>query len=342
MVFQSLKIGMSCMHRHLSGYLEIKETKTRYELPATLQTGTYKMIKDHLVSENGDTFANTPFGLTKVLEEGKAEYVLRLSEESDVLFKVPASVVVYYILKGDVLEQFFRLQAPVDKAHVIISTAPYEEVERASMYITLYRLTTRVKSTSPEALYEETSYAGMKMFLFGDVEGLDKDINIKNKTIKVDRKDFNRIRLTYRSSYDWKPADYIIELKTDQELPSGKLYIYGDIFGYNVPIKVINMPDITGEGTVFVSKSWQVYHSWVLTKMSKANERTYVTGDLKLKGNGSTRIVIEAKDISNFACSKGTIVHQASDVVEIVVNVSDSETVSISFDYLDRVLEDIF
>lgn len=102
------------------------------------------------------------------------------------------------------------------------------------------------------------------------------------------------------------------------------------------------MPDITGEGTVFVSKSWQVYHSWVLTKMSKANERTYVTGDLKLKGNGSTRIVIEAKDISNFACSKGTIVHQASDVVEIVVNVSDSETVSISFDYLDRVLEDIF
>jgi hypothetical protein len=305
-------------------YVESTATQTKYELPTTLPLGTYKILENYLVSETGDMFTNTAFGLAKVLEKGKTENVLRLSEEADVLFRIPGSYRIYYSLKEDTLEQFFELKAPIEKAYVILSTAPDET-----------RATTFNKMTlaqSVEAL--ETSSAGRKIFVLGNMEGLDKGLNIKNKTVKVVRKDINRISLTYNYSYNWQAADYVVELKTDEELPAGELYVYGNILGYTVPIGLTQMPDLNKEGSVFISKSWQVFHSWTLTKSTKIGGRVYITGELNLKGHGLTKVVIQAKGISNLSISAGTIVKQLADYAEVELNVSGVAKISISFSYL--------
>ncbi len=305
-------------------YVESKVTQTKYELPTTLPRGTYKIQENYLVSETGDVFTNTAFGLARVLEKGKTENVLRLSEKSDVLFRIPGSYRIYYSLKEDTLEQFFELRAPIEKAFVILSTAPEET-----------RVTTYSKmavAQSVEAV--ETTSAGRKIFILGNMEGLDKGVNIKNKTTKVVRKDVNRIYLAYNYSYDWQPADYVVELKTGEELPAGELYVYGNILGYIVPIGVAQMPDLNKEGSVFISKSWQVFHSWTLSKSTKVGGRVYITGDLNLKGYGLVKVVIQAKGISNLSVLAGTIIKQSADYAEVELNVSGVAKISISFSYL--------
>ncbi len=308
----------------LKWYVESKVTQTKYELPTTLPLGTYRIVENYLLSETGDMFANTAFGLAKVLEKGKTENILRISEKADVLFKIPGSYRIYYSLKKDILEQFFELRAPIEKAYVILSTAPEET--RATTYSKM------ALAQSVEAL--ETISAGRKIFILGNMEGLDKGLNIKNKIIKVARKDVNRINLTYNYSYDWQPADYVVELKTGEELPAGELYVYGDILDYVVPIGVTQMPDLNKEGSVFVSKSWQVFHSWTLTKSTKVGGRVYITGELNLKGHGLTKVVIQAKGISNLSITTGTIVKQSADYAEVELNVSGVAKISISFNYL--------
>jgi hypothetical protein len=305
-------------------YVESKVTQTKYELPTTLPLGTYKILENYLVSETGDVFTNTAFGLARVLEKGKTENVLRLSEKSDVLFRIPASYRIYYSLKEDTLEQFFELRAPIEKAFVILSTAPEETRAKTFSKMSL--------AQSSEAV--ETTSAGRKIFVLGNMVGLDKGVNIKNKTIRVVRKDVNRIYLAYNYSYDWQPADYVVELKTGEELPAGELYVYGNIFGYTVPIGIAQMPDLNKEGSVFISKSWQVFHSWTLSKSTKVGGRVYITGDLNLKGYGLAKVVIQAKGISNFSISAGTIIKQSADYTEVELNVPGVAKISISFSYL--------
>lgn len=305
-------------------YVESKVTQTKYELPTTLPLGTYKILENYLISETGDVFTNTAFGLARVLEKGKTENVLRLSEKSDVLFRIPGSYRIYYSLKEDTLEQFFELRAPIEKAFVILSTAPEET--RATTFSKM--------SLAQSAEAVETTSAGRKIFILGNMVGLDKGVNIKNKTTKVVRKDVNRIYLAYNYSYDWQPADYVVELKTGEELPAGELYVYGNIFGYIVPIGVAQMPDLNKEGSVFISKSWQVFHSWTLSKSTKVGGRVYITGDLNLKGYGLAKVVIQAKGISNLSISAGTIIKQSADYAEVELNVPGVAKISISFSYL--------
>jgi hypothetical protein len=52
-------------------YVESRVTQTKYELPTTLPLGTYKILENYLISESGDMFTNTAFGLARVLEKGK-------------------------------------------------------------------------------------------------------------------------------------------------------------------------------------------------------------------------------------------------------------------------------
>ncbi len=94
------------------------------------------------------------------------------------------------------------------------------------------------------------------------------------------------------------------------------------------------MPDLNKEGSVFISKSWQVFHSWTLTKSTKIGGRVYITGELNLKGHGLTKVVIQAKGISNLSISAGTIVKQLADYAEVELNVSGVAKISISFSYL--------
>ncbi|WP_448377298.1 hypothetical protein [Fervidobacterium sp.] len=305
-------------------YIESKNIGPRYQIPVELAPGTYTIQDGYLVSENGEVFINTSYGLAKVIEKPKIDNVLRMSEKADVLFQIPGSYRIYYSLKDDVLEQFFSLRAPIDKAYVILSTAPEEQRSVNLAYS---------KMAAAESA-QEVGSAGRKIFVLGNMEGLNNGINIKNKSIKVIRKDVNRINLNYSYTYDWQPADYVVELKMGDELPAGDVYVYGNILGYTVPIGRTWMPDINKEGNIFVSKSWSIYHSWTLTKSTKAGGRIYITGDLNLKGNGLTKIVMYAKGLSNLSISTGTIVKQAADYVEIELNVSGVAKVTISFNYL--------
>ncbi len=305
-------------------YIESKNIGPKYQIPVELAPGIYTMKDGYLISENGDVFMNTPYGLAKVIEKPEAENLLRMSENADVLFQIPGSYRIYYSLKDDVFEQFFLLRAPIDKAYVILSTAPEEQRNSNAVYS---------KMAFGESA-QELSSSGRKMFVLGNMEGLSSGINIKNKSIKVIRKDLNRINLTYTYTYDWQPADYVIELNTGDELPAGDVYVYGKILGYTVPIGRAWMSDINKEGSIFVSKSWLVYHSWTLVKSTKVGGRIYIVGDLNLKGNGLTKVVINAKGLSNLSVLSGTILKQSADYAEIEINVSGSAKISISFNYL--------
>jgi len=110
--------------------------------------------------------------------------------------------------------------------------------------------------------------------------------------------------------------------------------VFSDISGYTVPIGTAYMPDINKEGELFVSKSWEVYHNWNLTKSTKLSGKVYITGELNLRGYGPTKIVIRANNISGLSISSGTIKKQTADYAEIEFNLSGTAQIKISFNYV--------
>lgn len=305
-------------------YIERKVFQQEYINVKELPEGKYTISGNVAVFENGDKYVSTPFGLAKVINEGKTSNVLKVASKSDALFSVPGGYRIYYTLKGNTLEQFFELRSPVDKAYVILSSAPEEGLARVSY---------SKMSLSAESVAEEISGSGRKIFVLGYIEGLLNGLNIRNKVLPVTRKDFNKIELPYTYTYNWQPADYFIEIKTTDELPSGIVYVYSDVLGNIVPIGVANMPDLNKEGEIFVSKSWQVYHSWTITRMTKSAGKVLISGELNLKGVGLTRVVIRGKNISNLRVSHGKIWKEAKDYVEVEIPLSGPVKVSISFNY---------
>lgn len=301
-------------------YLETQSTDPKYQMPIQLPVGNYQLINGMLVSDSGDTYVNTPFGLAKLIQNGETKKVLRVSEKTSALFRVPGSYKIYYTLKGNQLEQFFELNSPVDKAFVILSTAPGEErnVYYAKMAV---------------SAADEVSSSGRKIFILGNMEGLKNGINIRNKNIQIVRKDWNRINLNYSYSYTWQPAEYIVNIQCGDELPAGSVYVFSDISGHTVPVGTASMPDINKEGDIYVSNSWDVYHSWTLTKSTKTSGKTYIIGDLNLKGQGPTKIVINAKNLNGLTVSSGKITKQAADYAEIEFNLSGTAQIKISFNY---------
>ncbi|MEN3041770.1 MAG: hypothetical protein ABDH59_00440 [Fervidobacterium sp.] len=305
-------------------YVENNTIQPEYLIPANLPEGKYKIIGNIATSDNGEKYTQTPFGLAKILNEGKTSSVIKLTEKSDALFSVPGGYRIYYTLKETILEQFFEIKSPVDKAYVILSTAPEENIVRTSY-----------SKMALETISEEVTTAGRKIFILGYQEGLRKGINIRNKTLSITRQDWNKIYLNYNYTYAWQPADYVVEIKTTDELPAGEIIVYSNILGKNVPIGITSIPDINKEGEIYISKSWQVYHSWVLTKMTKASGRTFIAGELNLKGNGLAKLIIQGRNISGLSISLGNIIKTASDYVEIQIPVSKVVKVNISFTYTE-------
>lgn len=312
-------------------YIETRKSQAKYQIPVELPPGIYQIFKEKLTTEDGQKYVNTDFGLAKVVEDWKTERILRMSSKSEVLFRVPGGYRVYYTLKGNMLDQFFEINSPVDKAYVILSTASEEQYETRVFY------DKSMEREAPEdEWYREYDTNGRKLSVLGNLEGLKNGIHIRNKSLQVTRRDINFISLRYSYSYDWEPADYVIEVKTDEgeELPAGKVYVFSDTDGKNIPIGFANMWDIREEGTISLSKSWQIYRSWTLTKSTKAGERMYINGVLNLRGNGLTKVEIYAKGLENLTVSDGTIVKLGADYSEIELSVSKTTKVHISFDYL--------
>ena len=305
-------------------YLETQSTDSKYLLPVQLPEGNYQLKNGMLVSESGDTYVNTSFGLAKLIQNGETKKVLRVSEKASALFRVPGSYSIYYTLKGNQLEQFFELNSPVDKAFVMLSTAPGEG---RNVYYT--------KMEMAAVAADEVSSSGRKIFILGDMEGLKSGMNIRNKNIQIVRKDWNTIYLGYSYTYTWQPADYIVNIQCNDELPAGSVYVFSDISGHVVPVGTANMPDINKEGDLYVSKSWDVYHSWTLTKSTKTSGKTYIVGELNLKGQGPTKIVINARNLNSLTVSSGKITKQAADYAEIEFNLSGSAQIKISFNYTE-------
>jgi len=306
-------------------YTEKKSTQSEYLIPVELPSGKYKITSNMAISESGEKYVNTPFGLGKVINEGRNITILKSSEKTDALFSVPGGYRIYYTLKENTMEQFFELRSPIDKAYVILSTAPNETYTRVSY----------AKMAVESALSEEVTTGGRKIFILGYQEGLTSGLNLRNKVFTVTRKDWNKIELNYTYTYNWQPTDYVVEIKTTDELPAGQVYIYSTILGKSVPIGITNMPDINKEGEIYVSKSWQVYHAWTLTKMTKASGRTYIVGELNLKGNGTVKLIIRGKSIAGLTISAGSVLKTASDYAEIQIPVSGIAKVNISFNYAE-------
>lgn len=306
-------------------YTEKKSIQPEYFIPVELTSGKYKITGNMAISESGDKYVNTSFGLGKVINEGRTITVLKSSEKADALFSVPGGYRIYYTLKENTIEQFFEIKSPVDSAYVILSTAPEEGYVRVSY----------AKMAVESILSEEVTTGGRKIFILGYQEGLTNGLNLRNKILNIIRNDWNKIELNYTSTYNWQPADYVVEVKTTDELPAGQVYIYSTILGKSVPIGVANMPDINKEGEIYVSKSWQVYHSWTLTKMTKLAGRNYIVGELNLKGNGNVKLIIRGKSIAGLNVNPGSILKTASDYAEIKIPVSGVTKVSISFNYAE-------
>ncbi|MFN6992484.1 MAG: hypothetical protein ACK4MM_07185, partial [Fervidobacterium sp.] len=241
-------------------YVERKSVPQEYVTIKDFPEGKYNIVGNIAIFEDGNRYVNTPFGLAKIVSDGKIFNVLRTNENSEALFSVPGGYRIYYTLKGDTLEQFFEIRSPIDKAFVILSTAPEEGPVRLSYS----------KMAVATEQFAEISSGGRKIFVLGYLEGLTNGLNIRNKVLSTARKDTNKIELAYNYTYAWQPSDYCIEIKTTDELPAGNVYVYADILGKVVPIGTASMPDLNKEGEIFVSKSWQVYHSWDLTKMTRS------------------------------------------------------------------------
>lgn len=305
-------------------YVESKIVPPVYELVQQLPTGRFTLSGNTAIFESGEVFVQTPFGLAKQISDGRTLRVLRHEGRAEALFSVPGGFRIYYNLLGDSLEQFFELRSPVERAFVILSLAP-EEVVRG------YTLA----KAAAELAAPETTESGRKLIVLGNLEGLRDGINVRNKVMKVARRDWNKVDLAYTYSYDWRPADYVVELKTGEDLPAGELVVFSQVLGRNVPIGFTKLPDISKEGEVYVSKSWQVYHSWTLSKFTRSSGRIFVAGELNLRGQGAVKLVVRGKNISNFTIQTGTVIRSAADLVEVELNVSGVAKVGLSFSYAE-------
>ncbi|WP_448374942.1 hypothetical protein [Fervidobacterium sp.] len=235
-------------------------------------------------------------------------------------------------MKEDILEQFFEVFAPIDRAFVIISNAPEESRNHHYRHNVLYAPTFQMDN-SDEKEFETFESTGRKLFSLDELNGLNKRLNIKNKTMKVERRDINFVELNYRYAYDWQPADYVVELKTEEELVAGNLYVYGDAFGHLIPIKHTWMEDVKKESEIAISKSWQVYHSWELKKITELDKRVYVSGDMKFRGKGLVKIRVDYKELNNLIVVGGTITKKSIDFAEIELAIDGETAVHIEYDY---------
>lgn len=306
-------------------YLEKKNVYPEYLLPTQMPEGKYKITANIAVSDNGEKFVQTPFGLAKIIQEGRTSTILKSAQKTDALFQVPGGYRIYYTLKETTLEQFFEIRSPIDKAYVILSTSPEENMARVSY----------AKMSIQASLSDEVVSDGRKIFILGYLEGLTTGLNVRNKVLNITRKDWNKIELNYNYTYPWQPADYVIEIKTTDELPSGQVFIYSKILGKDVPIGSTIMPDLNKEGEIYVSKSWQIYHSWTLNKMVKSSGRVQIIGELSLKGNGLAKVIIRGKNLSGLNVSSGSVIKSASDYVEIQIPVSGVVKVTLGFNYVE-------
>ncbi|MGC8820159.1 MAG: hypothetical protein ACP5PP_03495 [Fervidobacterium sp.] len=313
----------------LRWYVEKKKERPKYFLPIQIPKGTYEVYDENLfVFENGDKYTSTTFGIAKVISEEKIKNILRVSEPANALFFVPGGYRIYYVLQENTLEQFFEIRSPVDKAYVILSSSPEEGTQ------ILYSVRYEAREEKKYLEAEEASAVGLKIFVLGYLEGLGESIHIRNKLINVVRKDWQLIDLYYSRTYDWEPANYVVEITTDEELPAGKVYVYSKIDDKVVPVAVTSMPSISKRGEIEISESWQLYHSWVLTKLHEIGDRVYISGNLYLRGHGDTKIIIRGKDIKDLVISpQGVyeILKSSSDTYEVVIPVSGEVKVSISF-----------
>ncbi len=311
-------------------YIESHTESQKYEIPTELPHGIYELNGNVAIFENGEKYVQTPFGIGKLVKESRAKNVLKSSEKAEALFAVPGSFRIYYVLKESTLEQFFEIRSPVEKAYVVLSTAPEENNVRL-----LYSKAV----TAGSAMAEEVTAEGRKIFILGYQEGLKNGMNIRNKVLNITRKDWQKINLQYTYTYNWQPADYVIEINTGEELPAGQVYIYSNVSGKVVPIGLGAMPDVNKQGEIYVSKSWQLYHSWTLNKLTKLAGRVYIVGDLSLKGYGSTKVILNGKSIKDLSITPQNtykILKTSADYYEIEIPVSGIAKISISFSYSEQ------
>ncbi len=300
--------------------LVTEHSPAKYLLPVELPRGVYQLTESIVTTESGETYISTPFGIAKLVVAESKKNIIKSSEQADALFRIPASHRIYYVLRGDKLEQYFYIYAAIDSAFVILSSIPQERG---------YIPTGKILA----AAAEESTVSGRKLFVIGVVDELSKGVNIRNKVIQVSRKDWNVVELNYLSSTDWQPADYVIDIRCNEELPGGEIHIYGTLMEKTVPLGSTIMSDINREGSIYVSKSWEVFHSWSLGKLLKVSGRNLVSGTLNLKGQGAVKIVLRAKNIADLKLSSGKIIRQAADLVEVELNLSGVAKVDISFSY---------
>jgi len=315
-----------------SWYVESVDIQPKYLFPTDIPPGTYRLINGSFESESGETFTKTRLGIVKVVEKGKSEKKLRVSEKAEAVFQIPGAYRIYYTLKEDILEQFFEVFAPIDSAFVIVSNAPEESRNQYYRHDVLYAPTLQMDDSEREE-FEVFESTGRKLFALGELNGLNKRLNVKNKTMKVERRDVNIVELSYKYTYDWQPADYVVELKTEEELVAGDLYVYGDAFGHLIPIKRTWMEDVKKESEIAISKSWQVYHSWELKKLTEIDKRVYVSGDMKLRGKGLVKIRVDYKELNNLIVVGGAITKKALDFAEIELEIDGETAVHIEYDY---------
>lgn len=311
-------------------YIESYTENQKYEIPVELPRGIYELNDNVAIFENGEKYVQTPFGIGKLVKESQAKNVLKSSDKAEALFAVPGGFRIYYVLKENTLEQFFEIRSPIDKAYVVLSTAPEENNVRL-----MYSKAVAAES----AMAEEVTAEGRKIFILGYQEGLKNGVNIRNKVLNITRKDWQKINLQYTYTYNWQPADYVIEINTGEELPAGQVYIYSNVSGKVMPIGLGTMPDVNKQGEIYVSKSWQLYHSWTLNKLTKLGGRVYIVGDLNLKGYGSAKVILNGKSIKDLSITPQNtykILKSSADYYEIEIPVSGTAKISISFSYSEQ------
>ncbi|WP_448378427.1 hypothetical protein [Fervidobacterium sp.] len=310
-------------------FLETEKMDEKYEFPAEVRPGIYRLEEDYLICESGEVFKKLEYGIAKVIEKAHSRKMLRTDEKAEGLFKIPASCKVYYILHGNNLEQYLHLNAPVEEAYVIISNAPGESKKDYFAF----RMAAESPRLFPDDLENEDESAGRKLIPLGKLKGLEKGLNLKAKELIVERRDLNIVEFNYRYPYNWEPADYCIEIKTNEELIGGMMYVYANVFGKSIPIKRVVIDDIKQEELIYISKSWQVYHSWLLKKATKMDKRVYVGGELRLKGKGPVRIIFNFREINKLVVPKGKITKESSDYAEVELEFEGEESIYIEFDY---------
>lgn len=169
-------------------YLETLVTDSKYQLlREKFPEGVYqlKVIPSFLKTVKSMPIHLSDWQRSYKLERHKS--AKKGIEKADALFQVPGRYRIYYTLKENQLEQFFELNSPVDKAYVILSTAPGGE-GRAVNY---------AKTVMADFSAQEVTTGGRKIFVLGDLEGLKGGINVRNKSIPICSQDWNLISLDY-------------------------------------------------------------------------------------------------------------------------------------------------